>query len=719
MRIVTYIIIVLFILSPVTEAKQINVPKDFQTIQQAIEKANSGDIILLAEGDYNEALELKKDNIAIEGVSRDKVKIIADVSKKTILYLDGVENFQLSGITFKSNPTKVNSKDKGKAIGAVDVNNSKNIRLKNCSFFDVNTGIKFVDSHGEIDNCKIDRTNKAAVVASGKKTKLKITNCYMTSNKGGALNVVLGAKCFAEKITFKQNKTGVLCLGQESELEINNSVFESNLQGLVVAQGAKSSAKKCTFTKNIRLAIYSQDKGSQVKAEQCNILDTRACGFNIINGSYGVIKSCKISNNRKDIIVGDGASAEISDCSVSGNTDKGINVHGKSKVVTITKNTISGKYNYGIYVTERSQANISENIIKSAKTGIRITNYSTADISKNKLVSNDNAISCSPKSNITTDSNTFEKNEDFCFVQLNEYVLKGKFDLLESIASDLKQKKSKVDASSVIIKFYKEMNQYFDFTDSEKTTELEKCYDKWITEKPGSTTAFVSKASMHIRHAWDARGGSYTGTVSDEGWKIFKAELNKADELLSKADKLKIDDKVLYHKWLKVSCELGRSRQEAEACFKKVLSIDPDCLEVYSRMAFFLLPRWHGRTGDYERFAMSIRQYPETLKGDAIYALMAGSLLRKVKKAEFLEMGFSYDRIRDGYKAYHKLYPNDKLAFSKIALIAYWHGDIKTVSDSFESIDDECIATFWKPKTLFYKIRKEALGYRKSKGKLK
>ena len=81
----------------------------------------------------------------------------------------------------------------------------------------------------------------------------------------------------------------------------------------------------------------------------------------------------------------------------------------------------------------------------------------------------------------------------------------------------------------------------------------------------------------------------------------------------------------------------------------------------------------------------------ETLKGDAIYALMAGSLLRKVKKAEFLEMGFSYDRIRDGYKAYHKLYPNDKLAFSKIALIAYWHGDIKTVSDSFESIDDEAI----------------------------
>lgn len=62
--------------APSTEAPTegvLNVPADYATIQEAVDAAVEGDLILIAPGTYNEAVQVTTDNIVIRGLDRNAV----------------------------------------------------------------------------------------------------------------------------------------------------------------------------------------------------------------------------------------------------------------------------------------------------------------------------------------------------------------------------------------------------------------------------------------------------------------------------------------------------------------------------------------------------------------------------------------------------------------------------------------------------------------------
>ena len=81
----------------------IHVPADEPTIQEAVEKAHSGDLILIAPGTYNESVEVETKNLVIRGEDRNSV--VLDGQFKKIngfdVSADGVaiENLTVTGFT--------------------------------------------------------------------------------------------------------------------------------------------------------------------------------------------------------------------------------------------------------------------------------------------------------------------------------------------------------------------------------------------------------------------------------------------------------------------------------------------------------------------------------------------------------------------------------------------------------------------------------------------
>ena len=101
--------------------------EEFQTIQSAINAAANGDLILIKDGQYQEAITINK-NISIQSVSnnRDNV-VITSKSKYTIIV--HTDNVSLSGITIEQEGIV----DELNYMHAAVFNRSKSLLLDNCT----------------------------------------------------------------------------------------------------------------------------------------------------------------------------------------------------------------------------------------------------------------------------------------------------------------------------------------------------------------------------------------------------------------------------------------------------------------------------------------------------------------------------------------------------------------------------------------------------------
>jgi WD domain, G-beta repeat len=151
------------------------------------------------------------------------------------------------------------------------------------------------------------------------------------------------------------------------------------------------------------------------------------------------------------------------------------------------------------------------------------------------------------------------------------------------------------------------------FTQSKDMTEHCTKLAKWREEFPQSPTPLVVMAKVQIHHAWEARGSGFAYTVTEEGWELFRSRIAEAHRLLDDALKLGPQDGQAYARFLDVARAEGLPRDATQAILDEGMKVDPTYMWMYTSMAEYLLPRWHGEPGDVERFAAEI---VERLPGD-------------------------------------------------------------------------------------------------------
>ncbi|WP_426571875.1 right-handed parallel beta-helix repeat-containing protein [Aquihabitans sp. McL0605] len=86
--------------------KTINVPADYPTIQKAVDAAKKGDLVLVAEGTYNEAVDVTTPNITIRGLDRNKTILDGQFKLENgirILDTDGVVVENMTARNYVSN----------------------------------------------------------------------------------------------------------------------------------------------------------------------------------------------------------------------------------------------------------------------------------------------------------------------------------------------------------------------------------------------------------------------------------------------------------------------------------------------------------------------------------------------------------------------------------------------------------------------------------------
>jgi len=223
---------------------------------------------------------------------------------------------------------------------------------------------------------------------------------------------------------------------------------------------------------------------------------------------------------------------------------------------------------------------------------------------------------------------------------------------------------------------------------------------KWVEQKPNSISARTALAGSYLHYGWEARGGGYADTVSDEGWRLFGERAAKARNVLEDAlgHNLK-DPELLLTLMLTARAEQWEPDQQM-ALFERAVAFEPDYYYYYRLEAENLLPKWEGEPGEMARWADAQANRIGGKKGDSIYYEIATYLNCACDSDRNLN-GMSWDRIKRGYAAVEQQYGPALDALNQLAYMAVMVNDSASARIIFQRIGDNWSKETWHNKKYF------------------
>jgi len=242
-------------------------------------------------------------------------------------------------------------------------------------------------------------------------------------------------------------------------------------------------------------------------------------------------------------------------------------------------------------------------------------------------------------------------------VRVRNLYNRSQFDALEAIANDARATKAHfANGSWKLFQIYNCLG-----CRDEEPEEMWQLHDRihkaWIAAKPNSITARVAHADFFTTYAWHARGNDYADKVTPEGWRQFEERLQQARETLEKARELQPKCPMWWRVQMTVALGQSWSRADYDALFDEAKKFEPTFWSYDLARANYLLPRWHGKPGEWEAAAEAEAQRPDGLGWETYARVVAAQ--RGYYADIFRNTKASWPRTREGFELMRQRYPDD------------------------------------------------------------
>nr|BAL59177.1 hypothetical conserved protein [Candidatus Acetothermum autotrophicum] len=338
-------------------AKEINVPGDFPKIQEALNAAEPGDVIVIAGGDYTENLLITK-SVTLQGAGRDFVSIIGDGVVPAVV-IAKAQNVGISGVTITNGRNGIEMADSSLTLTNVVL--KKNIRR----------GLSAERSVVEIKESEVLETQPDAEGFQGSgiriadHSKVTITNVTVADNARVGVTVsdsseatITGSKVLGTK----PNASGAYGWGIDVSVNSKATIRENTVSG--------NTAVGIGITENSQAVIES----NQIADQKPDGSGVRGYGILIQLGSKAEIRNNTLTRNtdvaifateRTEVVI-DGNQIADTQPNTFGFRGRGIQVGFLSKG-TVTNNTLTNNSEVGIYIVDRSEATVENNTVTGTK----------------------------------------------------------------------------------------------------------------------------------------------------------------------------------------------------------------------------------------------------------------------------------------------------------------------------------------------------------------
>ena len=221
--------------------------------------------------------------------------------------------------------------------------------------------------------------------------------------------------------------------------------------------------------------------------------------------------------------------------------------------------------------------------------------------------------------------------------------------------------------------------------------------------------AVLALTDAMIGYGWKARGTGFADTVTPEGWRLLHERTASVDDLLADIGHRVPRTPDWYCAMIDAGRMEGWDRERVDAPFEEAVALEPTYLHVYSAMARYLMPRWHGEKGDWETFAERSADRLGGREGSVVYGHVAWQVSKLYRGADFYKQNrVSWDRVKQGFIDREALYGSSLRNLNAFCELAGAAADRETTRALFARIGDAWDADVWKERKYFDGYRKWA-----------
>ncbi len=280
------------ILLPVSPEKQslflpdlivdVNGTGEFREIQEAVDTASDGQLIIIKPGIYRERIEIENKELKIQGEGYEKTKILS--SNDSSLVINGDKNCHIKGLCFNVS---------GAAVGTPVCLLDGSASIEDCRFYGGGIGIKIAGGKPELTGNVCDHNYVGISVENLAQAFLKDNQCH-NNQFGIVYGDESGGK--ASGNICRKNRTGIRAIEYAEPELASNECYENKDYGIELCGKVKGLVQKNICKKN--LAGLRVDDNAEPVVKENNCSENLESGISYAGKKGGIARENQCSRNK-------------------------------------------------------------------------------------------------------------------------------------------------------------------------------------------------------------------------------------------------------------------------------------------------------------------------------------------------------------------------------------------------------------------------------------
>lgn len=201
----------------------------------------------------------------------------------------------------------------------------------------------------------------------------------------------------------------------------------------------------------------------------------------------------------------------------------------------------------------------------------------------------------------------------------------------------------------------------------------------WRHKEPKSRAAALSEVIYWYAYAWNARGTGYIGSVTPEGWKLFRQRLVKAQSVLEDSKSFAASSPLWTRLYIDVGIALELPGAELKKVFEQGVQSQRYFSPIYTGMVSSLTPKWGGSWQAVDKFVEeAVKDTPA--EGTSLYARIYWHVYNDQESTFdlFRDSLATWPQMKRGFEDMVRLYPHSASNMNDFAAAACMAGDKAT-----------------------------------------